>query len=172
MKMTCLEFKTKKKLKLVVLSSRPKKMKKSCLEVKTIKNKGEVLRSRLKILRNFRSKNGFLLNIAGSETPQTGEYVYYMPELWKVISEISTGVYRVESCLSRTRKVSTLELLAPANIRSRALQTEVELQSQCAQLEKLKSTNSLLQKDLVELRQKLDRHCDKAKRQQEKHWEN
>ena len=86
-----------------------------------------------------------------------------MPELWKVISEISPGVYRVESCLSRTRKLSRLELLAPANIRSRALQTEVELQIQCAQLEKLKSTNSLLQKDLVELRQKLDKHCDKAK---------
>ena len=85
-----------------------------------------------------------------------------MPELWKVISEISPGVYRVESCLSRTRKVSRLELLAPANIRSRALQTEVELQNQCAQLEKLKSTNSLLQKDLVELQQKLDKHCDKA----------
>ena len=86
-----------------------------------------------------------------------------MPELRKVISEIFPGVYRVESCLSRTRKVSTLEFLAPANIRSRALQTEVELQNQCAQLEKLKSTNSLLQKDPVELRQKLDKHCDKAK---------
>ena len=86
-----------------------------------------------------------------------------MPELWRIISEISTGVYRVESCLSRTRKVSTLELLAPANIRFRALQTEMELQNQCRQLEKLKSTNSLLQKDLVELRQKLDKHCDKAK---------
>ena len=83
--------------------------------------------------------------------------------MWKVISEISPGVYRVDSCLSRNRKVSTLELLAPANIRSRALQTEVELQNQCAQLEKLKSTNSLLQKDLVELRQKLDKHCDEAK---------
>ena len=86
-----------------------------------------------------------------------------MPELWNVISEISPGVYRVESCLSRTWKVSTLELLAPANIRSRALQTEVELQNQCTQLEKLKSTNSLLQKGFVELRQKLDKHCDKAK---------
>ena len=86
-----------------------------------------------------------------------------MPELWKVISEISPGVYRVESCLSRIRKLSTLELLAPANNRSRALQTEMELQNQCAQLEKLKSTNSLFQKDLVELRQKLDKHCDKAK---------
>ena len=105
----------------------------------------------------------FLLNIAGSETPQIGEYVYYMPELWKVTSEISPAVYRVECCLSRTRKVSTLELLATANIRSQALQTEVELQNQCAQLEKLKSTNFLLQKDLVELRQKLDKHCDKAK---------
>ena len=86
-----------------------------------------------------------------------------MPKLWKVISEIFPGVYRVESCLSRTRKVSTLELPAPANIRSRALQTEVELQNQCAQLGKLKSTNSLLQKDLVEFRQKLDKLCDKAK---------
>ena len=65
--------------------------------------------------------------------------------------------------VSRPRKVSTLELLAPANIRSRSLPTEVELQNQCAQLEKLKSTNSLLQKDLVELRQKLDKHCDNAK---------
>ena len=59
--------------------------------------------------------------------------------------------------------MSALDLLAPANIQSQALQTEVELQNQCAQLEKLKSTNSLLQKDLVELRQKLDKHCDKAK---------
>ena len=27
----------------------------------------------------------------------------------------------------------------------------------------MKSTNSLLQKDLVELRQRIDKHCDKAK---------
>ena len=60
--------------------------------------------------------------------------------------------------------MSTLELLALANIQSRALQTEVELHNQCAQLEKLKSTNSLLRKDLVELRQKLDKHCQKAKK--------
>ena len=59
--------------------------------------------------------------------------------------------------------MSTLELLALANIRSRVLQTEVELHNQCAQLEKLKSTNSLLRKDLVELRQKLDKLCQKAK---------
>ena len=86
-----------------------------------------------------------------------------MPELWEVISEISPVVYRVESCLSRTLKVSTLELLAPAIIRSQALQTELELQNQCRQLKKVKSTISLLQKDLVKLRQKLDKHCSKAK---------
>ena len=79
-----------------------------------------------------------------------------MPELWKVNSEIFPGVYRVESCLSRTRKVSTLEHLAQDNIRSRALQTEMELQNHFSQLEKLNSTNSSLQKDLVELRQELD----------------
>ena len=56
-----------------------------------------------------------------------------MPEFWKVISEIFPGVYRVGPCLLRTRKVSTLEHLAPANIRSRALQTEVELQNQGSQ---------------------------------------
>ena len=65
--------------------------------------------------------------------------------------------------MSRTRIVSTLEDLAPAKIRSRALQTEVELQSQCLQLEKLKITKSSLQKDLVELRQELDNYCNKTK---------
>ena len=85
-----------------------------------------------------------------------------MPESGKVFSEISPRVYRVESCLLRTRKVSTLEDLAPANIRSRAIQTEVEPQNQCSQLEKLKSTNYSLQKDVVELRQDLDKFCIKT----------
>ena len=90
--------------------------------------------SRLKIPRNFRCKNGFvLLNIAANEIPQCDEYVYYMPELWKVISEVSPGLYRVEPCLSATREVSTLELLAPAIIRSRALQTELALQNKSSQ---------------------------------------
>ena len=81
----------------------------------------------------------------------------------KFFSEISPGVYQVESCLSRTQKVSTLEHLAPANFRSRALQIEVEPQNQCSQLEKLKSTRYSLQKDLVELRQELDKYCNKTK---------
>ena len=72
------------------------------------------------------------------------------------------GVYRMESFLSRTWKVSTLHM-ALANIQSRALQTEVELQNQCWQLENLKSTNSSLQKDVVELRQELDNYCKKTK---------
>ena len=78
----------------------------------------------------------------------------------------------MESCMSRTWKVSTLEHLAPANIQSRALQTEVELQSQYLQSEKLKITKSSLQKDLVELRQELDNYCNKPKRQQKKFWVN
>ena len=69
----------------------------------------------------------------------------------------------MKPCLSWTRKVSTLELLVPANIRSRALQTEIELQNQCSQLEKLKSTNSSLQKADVEHRQELDNYCNKNK---------
>ena len=56
-----------------------------------------------------------------------------MPELWKVISEISPGFYRVQTCLSRTREVPTLELLAPASIRSRTLQTELALQNKSSQ---------------------------------------
>ena len=74
-----------------------------------------------------------------------------MTELWKNITEISSGMHRVESFRWRTQKVSTLEHLAPANIRSRALQNEVELQNQCLQLEKLKSTNSSLQNDDLDL---------------------
>ena len=127
-----LEFETKKREK-VVSSSRPKK----------------VLRSRLKISRNFRSNKGFSSNIAGNEISQFCEYVYYLPQLRNVISKISLGGYRVESCLSRTWKVSRLELLAPANIR-------------CL-------SNSLPQKYLTEFQQKLDSHCEKAKVQQKKH---
>ena len=48
----------------------------------------------------------------------------------------------MESYLSRTRKVYTLEHLAPTKFRSRAMQTEVELQNQCLKLEKMKSTNT------------------------------
>ena len=69
----------------------------------------------------------------------------------------------MDSCLSRTSKVSTLEHLAQANIRSRALQTVVEQQNQCLQLEKLKNINSSLQKDLVERRQELESYCNKIK---------
>ena len=87
-----------------------------------------------------------------------------MTELWKNITEISPGVHRVGSFRWRTQKVSTLEHLAPATIRSRALQNEVELQNQCLQLEKLKNTNTSLQNDdLVELRQDMDNHFKKAK---------
>ena len=78
----------------------------------------------------------------------------------------------MDSCLSRTRKVSTPDYLTPANIRSRALQTEVELQNQCLQLAKLKSTNSSLQKDLVEFRQELDNYCNKTKEATRKLWAN
>ena len=86
-----------------------------------------------------------------------------MTELCKVTFKISPGEYQVESCLSRTRKVSTLEHVAPANIRLRALQTEKQLKNQSLQLENLNSTNSSLQKDLVELRQVLDNHCNRTK---------
>ena len=160
-----LEYETKKS----ILSSRPKKKKRERLEFETKKKrnkgkKGKTLSSRLKITKKFRSKKGFLSNIAGNEIPKIGGYVYYIPELWKIISEIFPGLYRVESCLSRTWKVTTLEDRAPANIRSHALHTEVQLQNQCMQLEKLKSTNASLTKDLVELRQELDNYCNKTKK--------
>ena len=65
-------------------------------------------------------QNCFLFNIAGNETPQIDEYVYYMPEFWKVISEISLGVTEQNLVCGRNwkGKVSTLEIFAPANIRS------------------------------------------------------
>ena len=73
------------------------------------------------------------------------------------------GVYPVESYLSRSRKLSTLKLLLASNNRSRAVQIEVELRSQCTQLENSKKTSPLLQKDLVDHQQKLDNLYDKAK---------
>ena len=86
-----------------------------------------------------------------------------MPELWKFVSDISPELYFVEFCVSRSRKISTLHLLAPTNIRARALQTEMELQIQRSQIEKMRSTIPLLQKDLVELQQDLVNHCNKTK---------
>ena len=71
---------------------------------------------------------------------------------------VPSGIFRL-----RTRKVSTLKLLATANFRSRALETDLEMQNQCPQLEKLKSNNSSIQKNLVELRQELDNHRNKTK---------
>ena len=50
--------------------------------------------------------------------------------------------------------------MTTANIRSGALLTETELQNWLPQLAKFKRTNLLLQK----IRQKIDNHCDKAKR--------
>ena len=69
----------------------------------------------------------------------------------------------MDSCLSRTWKLSSLKHLAPDNVRSRALQTEVELQYHCLQLMKLKSTTSSLQKNLIMLEQELDNYCSKTK---------
>ena len=64
---------------------------------------------------------------SGNAEPSVGEFVYYIPELWWVTSVVSPGVYRVEGCLSKTRKVAQLSALAPAYFCSRA--------SRAAQLE-------------------------------------
>ena len=75
-----------------ILNLRPKKY---CFEFKT--KKGDILSSLMKTMKTFRRKNGFLFNIAGNDTPQTGENAYCRPELWNINSEISPRVYRVES---------------------------------------------------------------------------
>ena len=124
--------------------------------------------STLKKLENFKQK-AFLFNIAGNEVPQISKYAYYMPDMWKVISKISLGVYRVNSCLSQSGKVSTPELLIYANIWSRAPHTELELQNQCTQLEKFKSTNSSVQKDLVERHENWITIVTRPSRHQKKH---
>ena len=88
------------------LNSRPKNGNVSSLRTEKEK-KGKILSSRLKESKNFISKKGFFYKVAGNEIPQFGEYVYNTPELWKVISKISPGMYRVDSCLSWTRKMTT-----------------------------------------------------------------
>ena len=67
-----------------------------------------------------------------------------MPESLQVIFEIFAGVHQVQSCLSHSRKASSLELLTAANNWPRGLQTKVELQRQYVQLEKFESTISLM----------------------------
>ena len=106
--------------------------------------------------------------------PQICKYVHYgyMPESWQVLFEIFLGVHQVQSCLSHTRKASALELLTAANNWPRGFYTKVELLRQYVQLEKFKSTVTLHQKHLTELRQKLCNHCDKVKGEQENQWTN
>ena len=56
------------------------------------------------------------------------------------------------------------------NIWSWALLIEMKQQTQIAQLEKLNSKKSWLQKNILELRQKLDNNCDKAKKATKEAW--
>ena len=48
------------------------------------------------------------------------EYVHDLLELYALISEVATGLYRVQGCLSGYRNVAPEDALSPANIKSRA----------------------------------------------------
>ena len=47
------------------------------------------------------------------------EYVYCLPELYQLKSELTPGLYWVQGCISGNQKVVPEDDLGPANIKSR-----------------------------------------------------
>ena len=118
--------------KVNLSSSRPKNAKRKKVVLSSRSRKGKIFISRLKILREFGSKKGFFVQYSRQRDPTKWCICVLHARIEKTTSGNSPAVYRVEPCLLLTWKMSRLELLEPANFRSRALQTEVELQNQCS----------------------------------------
>ena len=58
---------------------------------------------------------------------RANDYVYYLPELYQIKTEVSPGLYRVQGCISEHWKVATENTLAAANIKCTADITNLQL---------------------------------------------
>ena len=141
------------------------KTKTNCLQFKTNK-KGQVLKSRLIVPRTLESKK-VLIQYSGQRDPANWEICVIFARIVQsyfrdFAGSEQSGVLSIADCASVYARASGFrQYSVPC--------CKMQLLNQCSQLEKLKSTNSLLQKELVELRQKRDNHCDRANRQQNTH---
>ena len=79
---------------------------------------------------------------------RVNEYVYYLPELYQIKTEVSPGLYRVHGCISGHRKVATEDTLAAANIKNRADVTNPQLIGLRQELDIAKLKNESLEKQL------------------------
>ena len=87
---------------------------------------------------------------------------------------VSPGVFRVEGCLSKTRKVAQLSALAPANICSRASRAsllEGEVRQLKVELEKAESECRSINDHFQTARSQLDELHTKIHQLMEKIWE-
>ena len=104
--------------------------------------------------------------------PEVGDYVYYLPQLYEAKAVVQRGVYRICGVKTRFRTVAALDELYPTTLTQRPpittqewnrmkvrLQNSEQLGVASLQLqEQLKSVqqeNSMLQKQVVELKQQL-----------------
>ena len=84
----------------------------------------------------------------------SGQFVYYLTEIWRVSSEVSPGIFRIMGCASKKRLLVRLEQLAPATIRTDVTDLRKELadlKNECSQL-RVQAEQSALKMEVEELR--------------------
>ena len=104
--------------------------------------------------------------------PEAGDYVYYLPQLYEVKAVVRRGVHRIYGVKTRFRTVVALDELYPTTLTQRPPITRQEwsrmkvrlenseklevasLQLQ-GQLKSVQQENSMLQRQIVELKQQL-----------------
>ena len=92
------------------------------------------------------------------------EYVYYLPELYQIKSEVAPGLYRIQGCISGGRKVATEDTLSSANIKHRADITVTQLVGLRQEIELIRAENSTLKEQIYSEGSTANRREDEARR--------
>ena len=76
------------------------------------------------------------------------EYVYVLPKLYQIKSEVAPGMYRVQGCIFGHRKVASEDVLSPANIKLRTNISPTQLIGLRKEPEFFKMKNEALEEQL------------------------
>lgn len=87
--------------------------------------------------------------------PSIGEYVYYLPEIYRVVGMVTPGVYRLEGMVSQIRKVATTETLYPANFRTRASGSQDKLEEMEERYRKLEEKMEKMKRFMNDMEKEL-----------------
>ena len=98
------------------------------------------------------------MNYLEMEDNRINEYVYYLPELHQIKSEVGPGLYRIQGCVSGMRKIATEDTLSPSNIKMRADISNTQLVG-------LRQDLELTKAEVNDLKERL--HCEGRNAHQE-----